>query len=175
MMQGPEDDLADFLAIDQEESVKPPPAPSMIVKDLVASPARLAVVYVLGAALGYLLSLAICAQCSIGLSPVAWKTATLLDGMPDPLCPLTCGFVFGISPTLVSLLLLSRFQHRYLLFRLPWIPILIPILASAFLVFRNVDHSWAWHRIWLLAAIATPYVIEGIAAILLRQERSKAV
>ena len=172
MTPRPEDDLAAFLAMDQAGDAKPAPTPKVIVKDLVVSPARLITVYVLGALLGYALSLAICAQSSIGLSPVAWKTASLLDGMPGPLCPLTCGFVFGISPVFVSLFFLSRFQHRYLLFRLPWVPILIPILASAFLAFKNVDHSWAWHRIWLLAAIATPYVIEGIAALRLRQARA---
>lgn len=147
--------------------------PSAIEKDLVASRSRLLVTYVLGATLGYLVSLMICAQCSIGLSPLAWKTNMLLHTMPDPWCPILCGFIFGFSPTLVSFLYMSRFQHRFLIFRMGWLPALVPIVSSALLLMSGDPHGWVWRSIWMLTAILTPYGFELAAAFVLRQPRWK--
>jgi hypothetical protein len=149
------------------------PVPNRIEKDLVASRWKLSSTYIGGAALGYLISLMICAQCSIGLSPLAWKINSLIHTMPDPWCPLLCGFIFGFSPTLVSFLYLSRFQHRYLIFRMGWLPALVPLISSALMLLSDDPHGWMWRSIWLTAAILTPYMIELIAALVLKQARWK--
>ncbi len=149
------------------------PVPDLIEKDLVASRAKLSMTYVGGAALGYVISLMICAQCSVGLSPLAWKINSLIHTMPDPWCPILCGFIFGFSPTIVSLLYLSRFQHRFLIFRMGWLPALVPLIGSALLLLSDDPHGWGWRSIWLLSAILTPYIIEIVAAFVLKQSRWK--
>jgi hypothetical protein len=149
------------------------PVPDVIEKDLVASRAKLSGTYVAGAALGYGISLTICAQCSIGLSPLAWKMNSFLHTMPDPWCAILCGFIFGFSPTLVSFFYLSRFQHRFLIFRMGWLPALVPLIASALLLLSGDPHGWIWRLTWLLAAILTPYTMELFAAWLLKQPRFK--
>lgn len=145
--------------------------PGRIEKDLVASRLNLSLTYIGGAALGYLISLMICAQCSIGLSPLAWKLNSLIHTMPDPWCPMLCGFIFGFSPTLVSFLYLSRFQHRFLIFRMGWLPALVPLISSALMLLSDDPHGWVWRGIWLLTAILTPYMIELGAAFVLKQPR----
>jgi hypothetical protein len=150
-----------------------PALPGIIEKDLVHSRGKLSLTYVAGAVLGYVISLMICAQCSVGLSPLAWKMNSWLHTMPDPWCPILCGFIFGFSPTLVSFLYLSRFQHRFLIFRMGWLPALVPIISSTLLLLTDDPHGWAWRSIWLLAAILTPYMLELSAALILRQTRWK--
>lgn len=165
-------DLKQFLQSESPVDVNAR-LPETLEKDLVASRFKLSVTYVAGAILGYVFSLVICAQCSIGLSPLAWKTNSLLHMMPDPWCPILCGFIFGFSPTLVSFLYLSRFQHRFLIFRMGWLPALVPIISSALLLLSDDPHGWTWRGIWLLAAVLTPYTLELMAAALLRQSRWK--
>lgn len=145
------------------------PVPDSIVKDLVISRTRLGMVYFLGSIAGYLLTLVVCAQCSIGLSPLAWKMAGLIQSMPDPWCAIICGSIFGIAPFVASLVLLTRFQHRYLLFRMTWIPLVIPAMACAILTIFGASHDWSWHGYWMLAAILTPYLLEMSAGTMLRQ------
>lgn len=165
-------DFKQFMA-SQVSTDTDPSLPDTLEKDLVASRFKLSVTYIAGASLGYILSLVFCAQCSIGLSPLAWKMNSLLHAMPDPWCPILCGFVFGFSPTLVSFLYLSRFQHRFLIFRMGWLPALVPIVSSALLLLSDDPHDWVWRSIWLLAAVLTPYILELIAAVILRQARWK--
>lgn len=164
-------EFADFLS--SEAASNDATAPKRIVKDLVRSRLRLSLVYIVGGVLGYLLSLAICAQCSIGLSPISWKVGSLLHRIPDPWCPLLCGAVFGISPTLVTLFILSRFQHRFLIFQMGWLPALLPIAGAFVLIMLGDSHSWQWRAIWLAAAILTPYLVEALSAAFLRQGQWK--
>ncbi|HET9239230.1 MAG TPA: hypothetical protein VFO10_18360 [Oligoflexus sp.] len=145
--------------------------PLSIVKDLVISKARIGMVYLVGSIAGYFLTLVVCAQCSIGLSPLAWKTAGLIQSMPDPWCALICGSIFGVSPFVASLVLLTRFQHRFLLFRMTWIPILVPAIACAILTVFGAGHDWSWHGYWMLAAVLTPYLLEMFAGTVLKQAR----
>jgi hypothetical protein len=151
----------------------PAKVPDALEKDLVTSRAQLSFTYIGGAALGYVISLMICAQCSVGLSSLAWKVNSLIHTMPDPWCPILCGFIFGFSPTLVSFLYLSRFQHRFLIFRMGWLPALVPIIGGALMLLADVPHGWVWRSIWLVTAILTPYVFELIAAFVLKQSRWK--
>lgn len=144
-------------------------APLAVIKDLVVSRRKLGLVYAFGSIVGYFVTLVLCAQCSIGLSPLAWKMAGLFQAMPARWCAVICGSIFGIAPFIASVVLLSRFQHRYLLFRMTWVPILVPVLASGIMTVVGSTHTMAWHGLWILAAIATPYLLESIAAAALRQ------
>ena len=138
-------------------------------KDLVQSRTKLALTYVAGSVLGYLFSLAICAQCSVGLSPFAWQMASIIHEMPEPWCPFICGSIFGVAPFLVTLLFFNRFQHRYLLHKMTWLVIALPVLVSlSFMLFANL-HDFAWDMKWLITAVATPYLCEALASFVLRQ------
>lgn len=145
-------------------------APISIVNDLVVSKSRLGVVYGIGSVAGYLLTLAICAQRSIGLSPLAYETIKLFHGIPDPWCAMICGAIFGIAPFVASMSLLNRFQHRYLLFRMTWVPVLVPLLASLLMTVVGPEHDWEWHGYWIASAIGTPYLLEVFVGSLLRQQ-----
>ncbi|MBC7661186.1 MAG: hypothetical protein H7249_15925 [Chitinophagaceae bacterium] len=70
---------------------------------------------------------------------------------------------------LVSVLYLSRFQHRFLIFRMGWLPALVPIIASGALLLFGDSHTWGWRSLWLVAAILSPYSIEIVSVVFLRQ------
>lgn len=139
--------------------------------DLVTSPLRLATFYLIGAFFGYVGTLFICAQCSVGLSPLAWHTASLIHRIPDPWCPFVCGTVFGIAPFLVSLTCLTRFQHRYLLHRMWWLVILVPLAGSAGMMALESGHDLIWNLSWFFTAVTIPYIGECLMAIALRQSK----
>ncbi|RYZ90409.1 MAG: hypothetical protein EOP04_04010 [Proteobacteria bacterium] len=164
------EDLNEFLNGPSEASSMHSP-PTVIANDLVTSRLKLSVVYILGAMIGYLASLVICAQCGVGLSPVSWKIAQFIHSIPDPWCPILCGVVFGISPTLVSSIYMSRFQHRFLIFQIGWLPAIVPIVGTITLLATGDSHSWEWRSIWFGAAVITPYLVELVFAVLLRQRK----
>ena len=143
--------------------------PRGLTHDLVGSKLKLALFYTLGSLGGYFLTLILCAQCSIGLSPVAWKTAQMMRSLDETWCAIACGSIFGIGPFAATAFLLTKFQHRYLLFRMTWLPIAMPLLATMFMTFFGTTHPWIWHALWIASAILTPYILEGISAFQLRQ------
>ncbi|RYZ75897.1 MAG: hypothetical protein EOP04_32735 [Proteobacteria bacterium] len=163
-------DLNEFLSGEGEATVTQSP-PSKIANDLVTSRLKLSGIYILGAFVGYIASLVICAQCGVGLSPVSWKIAQFIHSIPDPWCPILCGVVFGISPTLVSSIYLSRFQHRFLVFQIGWLPAIVPVVGTMALLATGDSHSWEWRSIWFGAAILTPYLVEIAFALMLRQRK----
>lgn len=163
--------LSEFLAHAGNSPDHSLPLPRSIEKDLVVSRTRLCVIYFLGSVLGYMASLAICAQYGVGFSALSWKLAEYIHSIPDPWCPILCGFVFGISPTLVSVVYFSRFQHRFLIFRMGWLPASVPVLGTLTLVLLGDSRSWEWRGIWFLSAMATPYLIEVGSALILRQRQ----
>jgi hypothetical protein len=163
-------DLNEFLSINGETAAEYSP-PSMITNDLVTSRVKLSFVYIFGAVIGYIASLIICAQCGVGLSPFSWKIAQIIHNIPDPWCPILCGMVFGISPTIVSSMYMSRFQHRFLIFQIGWLPAIVPIVGTITLLATGDSHSWAWRSIWFGAAVLTPYLVELAFAVLLRQRQ----
>ncbi len=153
-----------------------------IKRDLVVSAWRLAALYLAASLCGYAASLSICAQNSFGMSGFAHELAAALHRLPQPWCAVVCGAVFGLVPTLVTTLLLNRFRHRYLLFRMWWLPLTVPVLAAwsmaamPSVVAVPVSGMWSepgWLASWVLAAVATPYVVEGVAALLLRQRPAR--
>lgn len=163
------DELNNFLNAKPAEEA-PTSAPPSIVKDLVVSKPRLAAIYAVASIVGYFFTLAVCAQCSVGLSPLAWKTASLFHAIPDPWCAIVCGAVFGVAPFIVSSSVLTRFQHRYLLFRMTWVPVLVPIVGSLLMTAAGSEHDWAWQSSWILSAIFTPYLLEAAAGARLKQQ-----
>lgn len=172
MSQEVEKDLKrEFEAFTRARGEGALPPVARLEADLVASPRRLGTTYAGGAVVGYLVSLAICAQSSIGLSPLAWKTAATLHTIPNPWCAMACGMAFGVAPSLAAVLLLSRFQHRYLIQRMWWLLVLVPILGSLVMVALGGERDLSWHLTWMAAAIATPYLSEALAGWLLRQRR----
>lgn len=141
----------------------------VLEKDLVKSQTKLALIYLAGSLLGYVLSLTICAQCSVGFSKFAWRIASVIHEMPDPWCPFICGAIFGIAPFFVTLLFFNRFQHRYLLRHMAWLVVSVPVLVSvSFMVLAN-QHDFTWDMNWMITAVATPYICEALSGFVLRQ------
>jgi hypothetical protein len=161
-------DYATFLHQERplHEELAPP---SLVTRDLVESKQKLAAVYVGGSAIGYLATLVICAQCSIGLTPLAWQTAALMQNLNETACALVCGMIFGIGPFLASNIILSRFEHRFLLFKMTWLVCIVPVIAGIIMSIVGTPHSWVWHGLWASSAIFTPYLLECIAFIVLKQ------
>lgn len=167
------DDFKNFLEFDEDGKGIETPKP--ILKDLVGSKLRLISHYSLASILGYVASLMLCAQCSLGLTDFAWKTSALLHDIPDPYCPLVCGAVFGIFPFVFSSLWMTRFQHRFLFHKMIWLPLSLPIAANILLSLTGPSHGLEWHALWFIAAAGTPYISEGIVVLLLKQKTYQAI
>lgn len=146
-------------------------APAAIVGDLVSSKFKLIMTYMGASALGYCASLLICAQCSIGFSSLSWQTMHLIHKIPDPWCAMVCGAIYGIFPFLASMIFLNRFQHRFLLFRLPWVPISVPLLGNIALTLTGAVHDLSWHVIWFISALSIPYLCEFLTGLSLKQKQ----
>lgn len=140
-------------------------------KDLVTSPKKLAFSYIAGSVIGYFASLAICAQCSVGLTPFAWQMSSIIHEIPDPWCPFVCGTIFGVAPFIVTLIFFNRFQHRYLLYRMWWLMIAVPVIGGISMTAIGGSHDTAWDLQWIFTAILTPYIGEGLTGWLLRQNK----
>ena len=142
-----------------------------IVRDLVQSRGRLIGTYILGSFLGYLLSLLFCEQCEIGFSELSHTAAHHLHSIPDPWCAFVCGSLYGLSPALLILGAFSRFQFRYILFKMPLLVVMVPITGSFLITFFGEAKSTLWQWQWLGAALLVPYVFFFLSALRLRQRR----
>jgi hypothetical protein len=136
--------------------------------DLVSSKPRLFLSFISFSLLGYLVSLAICEQSGVGLSPISARTFSFVMGtMPHPWCAVLCGSLFSGIPFAITFLAFNRFQRRYLIFRAAWLPVLVA--AASCLLLMSTDHEhiamdWGnFHFVWLLTAIVTPYIFEAAA------------
>lgn len=148
---------------------------TIIRKDLVRSPKQLATVYLLFSSIGYFVSLFICAQNSIGLSALSHSVAMQIHGMPDPWCSIFCGSLFTGIPFAISALFLSRFQHRYLIFKMWWFFIAVPIAATLFMLVlpNNSHHNATWLLYWALSAIFMPYILEFFVYLAVKPKQIK--
>jgi len=162
-----------------------------IRKDLVRSPRQMALIYSGLSVVGYGASLAVCAQNAFGLSGLSHSVAFRLHQLPDPWCPILCGSVFTGIPFLLSLLFLNRFQHRFLLFRMWWFLVSIPLVATGLMMMLPSDFqhggmngtmadtalqaahlsSSAWMGIWAASAILVPYALAGLVYLVVRPRR----
>lgn len=166
----------------------------LIEKDLVRSPAQMMSLYLGLSLVGYALSLLICAQNTLGLSKFSHIISAGLHRLPDPWCPIVCGAVFTGIPFLLSCLFLTRFQHRYLIFRLWWFLAAIPLVTTGVMVFlpHGMQHAKlqqalqpvasrpdllsdsAWISLWTASAILFPYLLELVVYLYVRPKRYRA-
>jgi hypothetical protein len=183
--QSPQSELpSNFITIDL-------PVTKIIRKDLVHSPLQIAARYSVFSVIGYLVSLAVCAQNTLGLSPVSLKVAEFLHTLPEPLCPILCGAVFTGVPFLLTCLFLNRFQQRYLLFKMWGFLASVPIIATVSMFFlpHQLQHTKlaaaasiqghvlsdaSWMAFWAASAILVPYLLEGIIYLMVRPRRAKS-
>ena len=157
-------------------------------RDLVVSPWHVGTAYVAASAAGYLCSLALCAQNSVGILPFSHSVAARMHIIPWPWCPVVCGAIFSLVPTLLAGLFFSRYQRRYLLRRLWWLIALLPIVASGMVIAlgQKDPAQWIhgavagdfspslWMILWTAGALATPWILEGaFAAHFLRRRGSR--
>lgn len=172
----------EYEAFQDAASSSPPGAKSALTgvartikSDLVASQPLLAVYYLALSVVGYITTLAICAQNGVGLLNFAKHAESLMmRGIPYPWCPILCGTLFGSIPFVVSFLFLNRFQRRFLLFRMWWLPLFVPVLFCGIFVLLGRliqvdDWQSSFHILWIVAAIVTPYLLEMSCAVFLRQ------
>jgi hypothetical protein len=156
------------------------PDMSKIKNELVPSALRLAVWYSGFSVVGYLASLFVCAQNSFGLSGLSHQVARTLHSLPDPWCPMICGAVFTGVPFILSTVLLNRFQHRYLIFKMWWFFAAIPIVVTIAMILlpqdlqhHRLSHNMiessmkslafsdaGWVTTWALSAIVFPHLLE---------------
>ena len=157
-------------------------------RDLVKSPFEMGLKYLGLSIVGYVVSLSICAQNSLGVSSWSHHVAEILHQLPLVPCAILCGVVFTGTPFFLSFFLLNRFQQRYLLFRMWWLIAAIPLFATFLLLILPVklryfgatqvdDHlfsgDWKWVALWTASSIATPYVLEIFVYLSVRRKKSK--
>lgn len=173
----PNDQLKEFLAY---ENVAPPGELATFSKgiwaDLVHSPFRLALLYVGFSVGGYLVTLAVCSQGGVGLGSLSHINSTaIMQTLPEPWCSILCGALFSGVPFALSLALLNRFQRRFLIFRMFWLPLALSLLGCIVLLLSGQDvadlKAGDLDIAWMLSAIVTPYIGEAVLSIALRQKR----
>jgi hypothetical protein len=167
-----------------------------ITKDLVRSPLEMAALYTGLSIVGYVASLAVCAQNSFGLGSLSRRVADILHQLPDPWCPIVCGSVFALVPFVISSVVLNRFQQRYLMTRMWWFFASIPIAAAGLMLLlpHSLQHArmnaalspsqvrpdllsdGAWMAIWVATAVLLPYLLQAVVYVtLMPRGRSVAV
>lgn len=191
-----DEEYAEFLGSSEGYPFHSGAVPDEIRRDLVPSCPRFVVQYMTLVASGYLISLSVCEQHNLGFFLLSRYVAEQISHLPWYLCAVVCGSLFTSIPFLISCGFLSRFQQRYLLFRLWWLVFSVPIVATAAILFTHdrlsepsASHGgmaalpWqmnspAWTALWLGAAVLTPYLLEGILfALFLKRKggRRKAI
>lgn len=181
-----DEELGEFLRTVEA----PPRSPGLqsvaarLSRDLVGSKRRFAAYYVLVIAFGYFLSLSVCGQHNLGFFVLSRLVADWIATLHWSLCAVTCGALFTGIPFLASSVFLSRFQQRYLLFRLWTLVFGLPIFATGLLLVARTHfagghqagmaagavagqmNSPAWFALWISSAILTPFVLEGLIFLL---------
>lgn len=156
-------------------------------RELVGSPYKLMLSYGLLSIVGYFISLTICAQNTFGLTHLSHQVAGALHNIPGILCPILCGFVFTGIPFLFSAVFLNRFQQRYMLFKLWWFLACVPLVTTLVMLYlpARMRHNAVssgdaaamfltdigWISIWAAASILTPYILEGLIYLRIRQRK----
>lgn len=156
-----------------------------IKSSLVESPAKLFRVYVLSSFFGYLASLTVCEQNTVGVGKFAENISAAMCGLGMPWCWLACGTLFSAFPIAATHVFLTKFEQRYLYRHMWYLVLLTPFVASLLMLllprlFGAQDspgtmemmmlrspEAIAW---WICGAIVTPYVIEYVVARALRQK-----
>jgi hypothetical protein len=150
--------------------------------ELVRSRKRFFLAYCFLSLLGYSFSLSLCSQNSVALTAFSLDTAAFLHRLPDPWCPIVCGFFFTLVPVLCLLVFLDRFQMRRLVHEYWWLPVLTALLTCVLMTVlpgalqhegmhahhegvRHTQDDALWLFWWTLAAISMP----ALAALVLQR------
>lgn len=140
---------------------------------------RFFLVYGIASIAGYFLSLLVCSQNSIALTSFSLSIAAYLHQLPDPWCPLVCGWVFSSIPFFCLPVALDRFQWRRLVSQFWWLPLLtalgfclLMILLPSYLQhegmhsgheghlgIRTTHTDALWLTWWMLASISIPAIV----------------
>ena len=175
----PHDEMKEFL--EYKAAVNPPELATIskkITSDLVQSRLRLALLYIFFSTIGYLVTLAICSQGKVGLSFFSHSNSSaIMQTFPDPWCSVLCGVLFSGIPFVLSVALLNRFQRRFLIFRMFWLPLVLSAIGCVAILcigrdFTEIDFG-SLNYVWVLSAVITPYLGEAILSRLLRQRTVK--
>ncbi len=154
-----------------------------ISKKLVDSKIKLALLYLLFSLIGYFISLKFCPHWFIGMDQLLFNVLSFFKTSCNcSVYSIICGAVFTGVPFFLSLLFLNPFKRRFLLLKMSWLVILIPLIPIAlpFLLtyYFNFKSNMFMQNdiinpfIWSLSAILTPYVLYLLSYILLRQKRT---
>lgn len=172
------DDFQEFLTAEVQPRSLPPKLPTCVRSQLVKSPRRFALIYLIISIAGYILSLSVCAQHNIGLFIISHTIANLLARLPEILCAITCGVIFTAVPTVLVRMCISSFQQRFLFSRLAWEALGVPTAAIAILgLIRTMQsgtshHHYsqreglsdpAWMALWVFGAAMPPLIAYLIA------------
>lgn len=150
-----------------------------IRSELLLSRKRFFVTYVVASVAGYFFSLSLCSQNSIAITAFSLDTAALLHSLPDPWCPLVCGWFFSLLPVCCLFVFLDRFQVRRMLQDFWLLPAVTAFLSCALMIvlpsafqhdgmhlahsgIRHTQSDVVWLMWWTFAAISIPSCIGWI-------------
>ncbi len=148
----------------------------IIKGELSRSRKRFFALYIVLSIVGYIFSLSLCSQNSVALTKFSLDTAAILHQLPDPWCPMVCGWFFSLLPVGSLFIFLDRFQVRRLLRELWWLPaatalvscLLMAFLPSAFQHegmhqshqgIRHTRGDIVWMVWWTIAAVSVPALV----------------
>ncbi|NBO39303.1 hypothetical protein EBU99_12055 [bacterium] len=152
-----------------------------ITNELNDSRKRFFASYCIFSIVGYFCSLSLCSQNSVALTSFSVSFAALLHQLPDPLCPIVCGFVFAILPVGCLFLFLDRFQRRHLTVRFWWLPVATTIAScllmsivpeslrhegmhTSHMALRQTHGDLIWLFWWTLSAVSIPLIFAWTAS-----------
>jgi hypothetical protein len=150
-----------------------------IAAELARSQRNFIWVFLLLSFLGFVGSLALCAQNSFGLTGFSNEFAMLLHTLPDPWCPIICGVVFAGPSVALYAVALDRFQWRRLTHTLWWLPICTTAVACVVMLVApetlqhegmRIDHGGGhalrdrsaqlgWMAFWFVGALVPPLLV----------------
>lgn len=144
--------------------------------ELSRSRKRFFALYILLSVVGYIFSLSLCSQNSVALTKFSLDTAAILHQLPDPWCPMVCGWFFSLLPVISLFIFLDRFQVRRLLRELWWLPAATALVSCFLMAFlpstfqhegmhhshqgiRNTRGDFVWMMWWIVAAVSIPALV----------------
>ncbi len=163
-----------------------------ISKELVSSKFKLGFLFFIFSLVGYVINLSICAQGTFGLTQFSYQVFhTLHAHLPQSVCAFTCGTALTSFPLIFTLLFLNNFERRYLLSKMNWLIILVPILVTAFIFIAtwhdfpstkpvhifgalNLQEALIDGFIWAASAILAPYFLQLLFYMRSRQKLFQA-
>lgn len=179
-----ERDISSSISTFSQLSDKLPDAAERSMKDverrisgeLSRSRERFFALYIVLSVVGYIFSLSLCSQNSVALTKFSLDTAAILHKLPDPWCPMVCGWFFSLLPVASLFVFLDRFQVRRLLRELWWLPAATALVSCLLMTFlpgafrhegmhpsyegiRHTRGDFVWMAWWIIAAVSIPALV----------------